>query len=557
MSHHNDDENDDGDRASPFVYVDDDGNELPPEEATSLLYADALRRGPPPAAATAESEASKQEWLAESSAAADDFLARCGGFDVVLSAAAAMEKRALVDAAAASAARERRYDDDGDNAANDDSDADDAGMMTAGGGASFSREYSDVGADGDWVLECVLRRRNMVEEAAGDNDDNGSDGYDYDDADGDDAVGYSATKQRAINNSKVPHYLCKWKWYAAPTWESRRALLDLGHGDKLRAYDAEHSDAAARAKRVAKANKKAQYVIWCGLPVVANGYKHTIFEELFPDALSFITDSFERTAGTNNLRITSIANVAPPAAAALFLSEWQRLPNSSVVRVFHGTAGSFVPAICSMGLVVPGARGCTVANGSAYGVGIYTARAPDVSIAYTKGSEVMFVCVGLVDASLESAGRVRTPASYCVFFESALVVPVWLVRFEPRLPQQRGVSAQLLPPIRMCANWLGVFGPAESEHADWKAEGTDADAEALRQRASPNRVIYPPSAASAAAAAHDDNAKATDVDIRVNVNVDAKLRQFTKPGQHLRGDGGVPKKMLKQMPRNMKSVFGY
>jgi hypothetical protein len=50
--------------------------------------------------------------------------------------------------------------------------------------------------------------------------------------------------------------------------------------------------------------------------------------------------------------------------------------------------------IINNGLRIPGTGGVRVVNGSAYGVGIYTANNPQTSVGYTRGVNMMFVCVG-------------------------------------------------------------------------------------------------------------------------------------------------------------------
>jgi hypothetical protein len=79
----------------------------------------------------------------------------------------------------------------------------------------MSRECSN--ADDDWVLETILKRRRAKQPVRRVDDDDG--GKEYLD---------------------VHEYLCKWKWYDEPTWESRQAIEDLGHVERLDAFDADH-----------------------------------------------------------------------------------------------------------------------------------------------------------------------------------------------------------------------------------------------------------------------------------------------------------------------------
>ena len=63
---------------------------------------------------------------------------------------------------------------------------------------------------------------------------------------------------------------------------------------------------------------------------------------------------------------------------------------------FHGTDGANHASIFEKGLIVPGREGVSVANGSAHGVGIYTAKEPGLSFSFTRGTNKMLLC-GVID----------------------------------------------------------------------------------------------------------------------------------------------------------------
>lgn len=63
--------------------------------------------------------------------------------------------------------------------------------------------------------------------------------------------------------------------------------------------------------------------------------------------------------------------------------------------VFHGTLRSNHSSILQHGLMI-GGHGVPVANGAAYGTGIYTARDMGTSMGYARGDNAVFVC-GLVN----------------------------------------------------------------------------------------------------------------------------------------------------------------
>lgn len=73
-----------------------------------------------------------------------------------------------------------------------------------------------------------------------------------------------------------------------------------------------------------------------------------------------------------------------------------------LLPTFHGTdMANFVSILCR-GLLVPGAFGIKVANGSCHGLGIYTAKlsAVSLSLGFNRGSKKLLVC-GVVDNTQE------------------------------------------------------------------------------------------------------------------------------------------------------------
>lgn len=95
------------------------------------------------------------------------------------------------------------------------------------------------------------------------------------------------------------------------------------------------------------------------------------------------------------------------------------------VLLFHGTASRNIKSIQDDGLRVPytGQSPISVANGSAYGVGVYTAKDPSVSNYYTQGCKQMFICAGLSAKASYNVGNI------VVFQKQELVLPCYLVRY--------------------------------------------------------------------------------------------------------------------------------
>jgi len=109
--------------------------------------------------------------------------------------------------------------------------------------------------------------------------------------------------------------------------------------------------------------------------------------------------------------------------------------------VFHGTHVARMQSICDRGLIVPGQRAdVSVVNGSAFGVGIYTARSMDASFGYMRDTYTMFACAVLEPyrAALASYNSNRplylsTP-HVVVLFQSCLVLPMFLIDFDVGTP---------------------------------------------------------------------------------------------------------------------------
>eukprot|EP00933_Yihiella_yeosuensis_P059566 TRINITY_DN609_c0_g1_i1.p1 TRINITY_DN609_c0_g1~~TRINITY_DN609_c0_g1_i1.p1 ORF type:complete len:493 (-),score=87.28 TRINITY_DN609_c0_g1_i1:460-1872(-) len=93
--------------------------------------------------------------------------------------------------------------------------------------------------------------------------------------------------------------------------------------------------------------------------------------------------------------------------------------------VWHGTSESNLSSIYERGLLIPGQDNTLrVVNGSAYGLGIYTATAndPQVSINYCRGGRKLLLC-GLLDADCEK--QVKKVGSFVVIFNAKRVAPLY------------------------------------------------------------------------------------------------------------------------------------
>jgi len=87
--------------------------------------------------------------------------------------------------------------------------------------------------------------------------------------------------------------------------------------------------------------------------------------------------------------------------------------NGQLIPTYHGTATSNLGSIFQRGLLIPRENGndIRVANGSAHGVGIYTAQvdSPQLSLGFAKGSKTLLICGVLDDAvPVNAAAALRT-----------------------------------------------------------------------------------------------------------------------------------------------------
>lgn len=122
--------------------------------------------------------------------------------------------------------------------------------------------------------------------------------------------------------------------------------------------------------------------------------------------------------------------------------------SNKVQLAFHGTALANMQDILKTGLRVPGAAsGVRVANGSAFGVGIYTSQHAMTSLCYRRQTSTMFVCAVL------EVGGVSRHGSTLVVFQEDLVVPLFLVDTSPAKLSARGLPWVPTPcGCRQCAH---------------------------------------------------------------------------------------------------------
>lgn len=368
---------------SEYVLVDDDGVPIPGEAETSCLMAlefaglelglssdwmlihHSVRSGAAAAAGADSDGATDRDGVLTLAIGPGDVEATLALYDAETNAEAA--GAANTTAATGSGG--------GHQQAGDDDDEDDSGEWAVGDdgmGMLGSRAFSDVGEDDEWVLERIEGRR--------------------------------------WNKAAQTHeYLCKWKWYGQLTWEARDFLVEEGFGVEVDKIDHEKAPQARTATRKSVPKKEK---------VDPNA-----IEARFPSLIEDVARLFKNA----NATALSYASVMGGKPAERFMAQWRRHPGATPVILFHGTRPENIRSIIRHGLIVPGTLGVKVLNGSAYGIGCYSARTPTISFSYCGGGTRMFVCLGLVIAGDK---QIRAVNDIVVFFDESLIMPLWLVEWK-------------------------------------------------------------------------------------------------------------------------------
>jgi len=112
---------------------------------------------------------------------------------------------------------------------------------------------------------------------------------------------------------------------------------------------------------------------------------------------------------------------------------------------YHGTNEINLPFIYRQGLLIPGQNnGIKVANGSVYGMGIYTADVtnPNLSWSYAKGSlQKLLICGVIDDVGHSTAPEVKHAGSALVVFNPDRVAPLEKQTRQKRNPHRHRCPA--------------------------------------------------------------------------------------------------------------------
>ncbi|CAK9111546.1 Uncharacterized protein SCF082_LOCUS51765 [Durusdinium trenchii] len=115
-----------------------------------------------------------------------------------------------------------------------------------------------------------------------------------------------------------------------------------------------------------------------------------------------------------------------------------------LIATYHGTSVRNFNSIFKKGLLIPGyGNNLKVSHGSAHGVGIYTARHPQLSLNFANGTRSLLVCGVLDDAShtpsthlgsflvTAESDTIRHVGDAVVIFEPRRVAPLFVATAEP------------------------------------------------------------------------------------------------------------------------------
>jgi hypothetical protein len=360
------------------------------------------------------------------------------------------ERQALSDALTAVAQElthdqtvaERSSDDEGEN---EEVDAEGMGQPCGTVESTWGGEASE------WVLEKIVRRRQSAHR------------------------GDRVHSEESDNEDAAWEYCCVWRGHGeAPTWERRGFLRDLGYGREVTAYDAEHKAHYRKTSRLRpqkpprsqldeqekrKAEKMLRRSVAATVAMFAEQISTVTHRYLDPIIAKFIDfnrdtryvqlcDGREAAAlvlkiiadvNTTGAYVESIKFVHPPVLRTVI----NNVTHSKVKMLYHGTTTSrAAKAIAAIGLVVPGqGNNVKVANGSAFGVGIYTADTPATPVGYARDGD-LFVCVGLTQ---RSTSVTATPQGWYVFAERELVAPFLHLRISRSFPPRANFDVSMIP----------------------------------------------------------------------------------------------------------------
>ena len=180
---------------------------------------------------------------------------------------------------------------------------------------------------------------------------------------------------------------------------------------------------------------------------VANGGKKYVLKHggasavMTNDAVHFATaqTQYNTLCQGNAKKVTQVDYYYNPAVQQQYDACVQKFKqagkDASPIWIFHGTSAAVVPKIMESGFLVGGA-GTAVTNGSAYGIGVYSATGPGTPMGYAQGANMVILAMALkgkhATASSAVAGNDSwTPqADWMIFAKSEQLHPIYVVHYQ-------------------------------------------------------------------------------------------------------------------------------
>jgi hypothetical protein len=329
--------------------------------------------------------------------------------------------------------------------------------------AAPAAPVADQDDDTEWALERVLKRKTITIDV--DVDDEITSRFAGDDGNELRQLNQAAAQGRvtgACTNKtrKTWAYLCKWRGYEEPTWETREALEDFGFQADVDWFDSWLLTAAScnapplPPSSVLSLPRTNGHTNGHNLPdqdpekldpVAYDAARNLLdFDDLFPDLPFHV----HKSCGFG-MRVAKYARIDPPARNAAFDSAWRAAWAAGYevapVIVYYGTLRQNVRSVLRYGLLP------ATSPGKRRGGLIFTSRSAALSATYADetavgGSRFIFACVGLVGSLVGGRDKV------IVFSNPANVIPVWLVEVAPRCIAGRESSAADHTPEPICTS---------------------------------------------------------------------------------------------------------
>eukprot|EP00760_Papus_ankaliazontas_P039397 PhM_4_TR9554/c0_g1_i1/m.15430 len=226
-----------------------------------------------------------------------------------------------------------------------------------------------------------------------------------------------------ITNRKKRHgvvfYYVEWKFYPYPTWESSDVLREEGQGLIVNAFESEwqrtHKDTPSQ-KLMPKKPSKTEAM----MRMSYHG------EVPLPGPLCWtrwVARTVEKVNTSTRYYVSKIECIVKRHLLDRYFAAYSEA--ADVRLAYHGTRGENISCIIENGLHVPGTNGVVVQNGSAYGVGIYLAESPNISLSYTRGCGRLIVCAVILGDKHKTT--TLKSDSIIVVNNPAQVLPIYLV----------------------------------------------------------------------------------------------------------------------------------